>query len=303
MTTVKTVSATTDAHVNNVVKYLKDERVIARASQHIINENRWDKEMAATREAYGHDKPARAGKATAYLYHQVLAFNPDECSMNGGKMTPEKCMAYARQWVEKRYPNQEAVWVLHREKCKADKTERFAVHLAINRTDLETGRRYNDGPSKNAKIERANAVRDLDREWGLKQVRANRRNSRVHARQPTRAEKEMQARGVRSDKQYIRDAITASMAEVSASPSQNPREQFVKSLEGKGVTMTFSKDREDFTFERTSTGFHVNGLTLGRGYSMEGIKAGVERCHDCLEVKIKRKGRNPLEDTMHHSLD
>lgn len=72
----------------------------------------------------------------------------------------------------------------------------------------------NEGRSKNAKIARANAMRDMDRKWQLRQVKANERNSRVHARQPTRAEKEMAKRGMRSDKQYIREAVKASVREV-----------------------------------------------------------------------------------------
>lgn len=82
------------------------------------------------------------------MCHQVIAFNPDECDINGGKMTPARCMEFAREWVEGRYPDQEAVWVLHRERCAADGTRRYAVHVGINRTNLETGRRLNEGRSK-----------------------------------------------------------------------------------------------------------------------------------------------------------
>ena len=302
MTTIKQVSVTTPAHVSNLGKYLDDERVVLKGSQHLVNEENWAREMEATRRAYGHDSPARAGQASAYLFHQVLAFNPDECSVNGGKMTPEKCMAYAREWVEKRYPNQEAIWVLHQERCKADASERFAVHIAINRTDLETGRRYNDGRSKNAKVERANAVRDMDREWGLKEVRANERNSRVHARQPTRAEKEMAARGVRSDKQYLREAVAASIREVGADPSEKPAARFASALEAKGVKVRLAKEGDDLTYERRSTGFRANGVTLGRGYSKAAVTAALEKSVG-LEVRITRKGIDALSDLSHQAMD
>lgn len=271
MTAIKQVAVTTTAHAKNLGKYLNDDRALARDSQHIMDESRWEKEMAATRAAYGHDVPSRAGAANTVMFHQVLAFNPDECDINGGKMTPEKCMEYAKEWVEGKYANQEAVWVLHREHCKADGTDRYAAHLGVNRSDLATGKRLNEGPSKHAKIERANAVRDMDRKWGLRQMVANERNSLVHARQPTRAEKEMAGRGVRSDKAYIRQAVKASVREVQADPQSNNVRALAKSLDAKGITMTVAKSGKDFTFERRKTGLRVNGNKLGRGFGHGGL--------------------------------
>lgn len=302
MTAVKQKAVTAPRHAENVGHYLDDERALARESQHIVDEDRWAQEMEATRAAYGHDKPARAGHASACMFHQVLAFNPDECSVNGGVMAPKRCMAYAREWVERRYPNQEAVWVLHQEHCKRDGTDRFAVHIAINRTDLETGRRLDEGRSKNAKIERANAIRDMDREWGLRELRANERNSHVHARQPTRAELEMEARGVRSDKQYIREAIAASMREVAAAPQDNRVRQLAESLRDKGVRMSASEKSDDFKFERESTGFSILGYALGRGYSKPGIVQGLGYAAG-LEVKLKKKQFSVLNDMAHAAVN
>ena len=197
MTVVKQVAVTSAAHVKNLGRYLDDERAIAREGQNLVREGNWQKEMDATREAYGHNSPARAGCANTYMYHQVLGFNPDECAMNGGKMTPQACMDYAREYVQERYPNQEAVWVLHEERCQADGTSRHAVHVGINRTDLETGRRLAEGRSKQAKISRANSVRDLDRKWGLREVRAN----QPRARPPTHARRKGDGRSRRQAKQ------------------------------------------------------------------------------------------------------
>lgn len=109
MTTIKQVAVTSAGHVKNLGKYLNDERALARESQHIIDESRWDKEMDATREAYGHNTPSRIGAKNTFMFHQVIAWNPDEIDINGGKMTKDDCMAFARQWVTERYPNQEAV--------------------------------------------------------------------------------------------------------------------------------------------------------------------------------------------------
>lgn len=60
--------------------------------------------MARTRKSFGHDKPARAGAKNTIMYHQVLAFLPEECSCNGGKMTTDACMSCLRVAVtQKRF--------------------------------------------------------------------------------------------------------------------------------------------------------------------------------------------------------
>ena len=81
------------------------------------------------------------------MYHQMLGFNPDECDINGGKLSPEDCMRYAKEYAEKFYPNQEVVFALHNEYCKEDKTHRYAVHMVINRSDLSNGKRLAEGLS------------------------------------------------------------------------------------------------------------------------------------------------------------
>lgn len=129
------------------------------------------------------------------VQHQVLAFNPDECSCNGGPMTPGRCMDYARDYVALRYPNQEVVSVLHLEECRGDGSRRFACHLGVNRSDLATGLRLDEGPARRAAAARAATVRALDERYGLRQLERGRANSRAHARQPSRAEREMARRG------------------------------------------------------------------------------------------------------------
>lgn len=275
MTAIKQVAVTSTAHAGNLGRYLNDERALARDSQHLVNEGNWEAEMAKTREAYGHNKPSRAGSKNTVMYHQVLAFNPDECSMNGGKVTPEFAMAYAKEYVSTRYPNQEAVWVLHKEHCKADGTDRYAVHIGINRTDLETGNRLAEGRSSNAKIARANAVRDMDAKHGLRRMVEGQRNSRVHARQPTRQERAMAARGVRSDKQYLRKAIKASVKEARSGNEGNKMRSLAASLDRKGVSMTMGPSGENLEFERRNSGLKVRDYKLGRGFSAEGIAKGL----------------------------
>ena len=148
MTAIKQTSVCSEKHLSRLKDYLSWDRdkALAHDTQNIISEERWFQEMADTRKAMGHDKPGKAGAKCTYMQHQILGFLPDECDLNGGKMTPEMCMRYARDYVAERYPNQEVVIVLHRERCRSDDTDRYAVHLGINRSDLETGRRLDEGP-------------------------------------------------------------------------------------------------------------------------------------------------------------
>ena len=142
MTAIKQRSVCSRQHLASIKRYLDWDRdkALAHDTLNIADEGRWFEEMDGTREAYGHNSPGKAGARCTYMQHQIIAFNPDECDINGGAMTPGRCMAYARDYVGERYPDQEVVMVLHKEHCRADGTDRYAVHLGINRTDLATGR-------------------------------------------------------------------------------------------------------------------------------------------------------------------
>ena len=83
-------------------------------------------------------------------------------------MTPDACMAYAEQWLAKHYPHQQVILALHEESDKEGK--RFAVHMAINRTDLLTGKRLWEGTGAQAKHKRASWVREMDEAWNLTQL-------------------------------------------------------------------------------------------------------------------------------------
>lgn len=88
--------------------------------------------MSRTREHYGHNKSARkirdketgelVDAKNTILYHQVLAFLPDECDVNGGRLKPEDCMRFAKEYASRYYPNQQIVFALHKEHCKEDHT-------------------------------------------------------------------------------------------------------------------------------------------------------------------------------------
>ena len=251
MTIIKQTGVQSNGHMKNLRGYINDDRkVLVRDSLNMdgcTNPKRWAHHMWMTREAYGHNKAARRVRdkktgelkeaKNTILFHQILGFNPDECDLNGGRLSPEECMRYAKEYVGKHYPNQQIVMALHNEYCKADKTHRYAVHIVINRTDLSTGKRLDEGRGKSAKVKRASRIRDLDREWGLKQVVEGERNSSVHKKQPSRIEKELAARGIDSYKTNLRE-----LCRIAAGEAENIYD-YRELLESWGVDTEFKRGR------------------------------------------------------------
>ena len=251
MTIIKQTGVQSNGHMKNLRGYINDDRkVLVRDSLNMdgcTNPKRWAHHMWMTREAYGHNKAARRVRdkktgelkeaKNTILFHQILGFNPDECDLNGGRLSPEECMRYAKEYVGKHYPNQQIVMALHNEYCKADKTHRYAVHIVINRTDLSTGKRLDEGRGKSAKVKRASRIRDLDHEWGLKQVVEGERNSSVHKKQPSRIEKELAARGIDSYKTNLRE-----LCRIAAGEAENIYD-YRELLESWGVDTEFKKGR------------------------------------------------------------
>lgn len=283
MTIIKQKAVSSERHLRNLRDYIDKKPALLRGWQNVMDSRGWFREMAAVREAAGHDVPAREGAKNTVMYHQILAFLADECDVNGGPMTPKRCMEYAREYASKRYPEYMVTFALHKEKsphvepkeaaraavkdalslgeaemshvdkalsrvylvyeakgkpprrqalikelereqsmvahriakgiegmghdpCGEGHDERYAVHMAINRTNLVTGNRLNEGRGAKAKRDRAQAVRDMDEFWGLRQVERGKQNSKVHPRQPSvgRVEKAIEERGGHSYKSDLR---------------------------------------------------------------------------------------------------
>ena len=271
MTAVSQTSVCSRRHLANIRAYLDwgRDKAIAHDTLNIIDEGRWFQEMDETRDAAGHNAAGKAGARCTYMQHQILAFNPDECSCNGGPMTPERCMAYARDYLLERYPNQECVVVLHRERCESDGTDRFAAHLGINRTNLATGRRLDEGPARAAGRARAKTVRALDGRYGLRQLERGRANSRVHARQPSAAERDMARKGQaeRSENERVRRAVARRIDEVARAPECPDRmAELSRRLERDGIELGRSKGGDlQYRFRSESLGGtrRVNGARLG----------------------------------------
>ena len=291
MTIIKQRAVTEKGHQRNLRAYINDDKkVLLRDSQNMEdckNLNRWATFMEETRKAFGHDKAARRvrDKKTGELvqakntimYHQILAFLPDECDINGGKLTPEECMVYAKEYVQRHYPNQQVVLALHNEYCKEDRTHRYAVHMVINRSDLSTGKRLAEGLSKSAKVERAKRVRKMDKAWGLKQVERDERNSSVHKKQPSKVEKEIEGRGGESYKMNLRE-----LCRLAADKAENIYE-YREMLEGWGVDTQFRKgklyvtdtDNSKYSFSLAELDAELNANGLEERF-LQNVEADIE---------------------------
>ena len=300
MTIIKQRAVTDKGHQKNLRAYINDDRkVLARDSQNMKgckDLKRWAWHMEKTRERYGHNKASRkvrdkkTGKMVAarntIMYHQILGFLPDECSCNGGKLTPEDCMRYAKEYAQKHYQNQQVVFAVHDEYCKADKTHRWAVHMVINRSDISTGKRLNEGRGHQAKVDRARRIRDMDAEWGLKQVEKDEGNSVVHKKQPSKVEKEIADRGGKSYKTNLRE-----LCRIAAERAENIY-QYRELLEGWGVDTQFRRGRlyvTDTDHERYS--FSVSKLDADLN------QKGLERAFRAnISASIHEKGQQVLDE-------
>ena len=236
MTVIKQKSVSSERYAKNVRKYINGKNAIVRGGWNIEWSDRWFSKMDRTRKVFHHDKPSRAGVKNVIMLHQILAFLPEECSCNGGKMTPDACLAYAEQWLAKHYPHQQVILALHEESDKAGK--RYAVHMAINRTDLLTGKRCETG-GRHGKYERDSWVRELDKDWNLAQLEKGKKNSKIRDRQPRDTEKEIIGRGEYSYKNNLRELIHIAIDEGRVKNI----EQFKKLLASWGVDFFIKNNR------------------------------------------------------------
>lgn len=244
MTIIKQRAVTQRGHQNHLRDYINnDKKVLLRDCQNmegLSDIKRWASFMERTREGFGHNTSSRKGKdgrpaKNTILYHQILGFNPDECDLNGGKLSPEDCMRYAKEYIQNYYPNQQVVFALHNEYCKEDRTHRYAVHMVINRSDLMTGRRLDEGRGTAAKAARAKRIRTMDAAWDLKQVKEGERNSLVHKKQPSKTEREIEGRGETSYKTNLRE-----LCRIAAQKAKDIYE-YRELLEDWGVDTQFRK--------------------------------------------------------------
>lgn len=292
MTIIKQRAVTAKIHAKHLRAYINDKRALMRDVQNIQRREAWFREMDDVREIAGHNTPAKKGAKNTILYHQVLAFLPEECDVNGGKLTPELCMRYAKEYAQTRYPNQQIVFALHRERCKADGIERYAVHMGINRTDIQTMKRLDEGTGARAKRARAAAVRELDGKWGLQQVEEGKRNSRIHAQQPRGTEKKMLAEGKRPYKTELRDVCNRMLRKARS------MDEYRDLLNEQGITTRirngklYASDRQhskyEFSLSRLDSRLDANMLRAAFG---RGGDPALKRIEQMLDETIERRGQ------------
>ena len=94
MPAVKQVTVKSRSHLKRLESYLNRDRdkALDHGTQNLTrtgSARSCMREMDATREGDGHNWPGKANCACRYMEHQCLAFNPDECDVNGGKSPRE----------------------------------------------------------------------------------------------------------------------------------------------------------------------------------------------------------------------
>lgn len=86
-------------------------------------------------------------------------------------------------------------------------------------------------------------MREMETRWGLRQLEKGQRNSRVHAMQPTKAEKEMRTRGAAPDKDIMRECLTRRVREIAQeAPEGNRTRELALRLKADGAEMVASKN-------------------------------------------------------------
>ena len=298
MTIIKQTGVCSARHQRNLRGYINDDRkVLLRGCQNLdgcTDIKRWASYMESTYKAWGHDKTRKhrdpktgelVDTKSTVLYHQILGFLADECDINGGKLTPEDCMAYAKEYAQRYYPNQQIVFALHNEYCKADKTHRYAIHMVINRTDLVTHKRLDEGRSKVAKFKRAKRVREMDSKWGLRQVVEGEGNSAIHKKQPSKVEREIEGRGGKSYKTNLRE-----LCRIAARKAESIYE-YRELLEGWGVDTEFRNGRMYVT-DNDNARYSFSVKKLDADLSQEGLEKAFR---SNIISSIQRKGEQFLE--------
>lgn len=290
MTIIKQVTVKDgSSHQKNLRKYINnDEKVLLRDSQNMdmcSDIKQWASFMKNTRELFGHNKTVRKSKngekaKNAVLLHQILGFNPDECDVNGGALSPQDCMKYAKEYASSFYPNHEIVFALHNEFCREDKTHRYAVHMVINRSDLSTGKRLDEGKESIAKKKRVSRVRSMDEAWGLKQVEEGKINSAIHHRQRSRVEKELEKKGIVPYKTNLRELVRIAGQQASSLVD------FRALLDGWGVDTEFRNGRM-YARDRDNARYSFSVLKLDA--HLESFARDTDREHEQSDYVTKVK--------------
>ena len=135
-------------------------------------------------------------------------------------------------------------------------------------------------------VRRANHVRSLDAEWGLKQVERGEENSTIHKRQPSKVEREIAARGGESYKMNLRE-----LCRYAAEQAQTIYE-YRELLEGWGVDTQFRNGRMYVT-DRDHDRYSFSVRKLDAALSNEGLE---KTFRANVAATIHEKGRQVIEE-------
>ena len=122
----------------------------------------WWAVMDRTRESFGHNDAPEGKRARTYE-HFIISLAP------GDDPDPDALCAYAREWVERNFPNHESAIVVHddnRERTAEGMRGLLHVHVVTNATNIKTGARIStEMTPKTFKSIRAD-INKLARSWG-----------------------------------------------------------------------------------------------------------------------------------------
>ena len=269
MSIIKQRSVISDKHSISLKKYINRKDALLRETQNIKLGDNWYEAMETTRNIQeGMSRKQKEGTKSAKIYHQIIAFLPDEADINGGKMTPELCMKYAQQYAERHYKNHEIVFVLHKEHCMADDTYRYAIHMAINRIDLETMKKLTVPSIFKAKKQRVEWIKEMDEEWNLAQVKEGQANSKIHALQPFKSEKNITTRG-QSQNKGDWESYKAVLREMvgKASDRAIDFEHFIKQLDEWRIKVE-RKENRIYVRDKDNPQYKFNTVKLDPSYKL-----------------------------------
>ena len=140
--------------------------------------------------------------------------------------------------------------------------------MAINRINLETWKKLTVPNIQKAKEERVGWIRKLDDEWGLDQVEAGKANSKIHARQEFKSEKNITARGISSGKGDW-ESYKAVLREMvgKASESAIDFENFTKQLDEWGIKVEMKNNRI-YVRDKDNPKYKFNIVKLDSSYML-----------------------------------
>lgn len=136
----------------------------------------------------------------------------------------------------------------------------------------------------------------MDDEWGLRQVKAGEPNSRIHKRQPSKAEKEMAARGEKPYKTNLRE-----LCRIAARRAESIYE-FRDMLDSWDVDTSFrngklyvtdrDNDRLTFSVAKLDAGLDMDGLDRAfRGNIVRGFQRKGREAVEAMEAERREKER------------